>query len=352
MTRAASNDLDYLTTRLHARRSRMAEGERLDDLCRLRTLAELGRSVFPGLEIPAVGDFQRRLAEDLVAEMVACLKHLETEEQDFIAWLPARFQVENAKLLLRGCLSHVPPEMVEPALVRLPASWELPAAGLLAAKSPDDFAAQLPSAGPRHRLQALLAIQREAPPFLLEAAMDAGYFHELLTRNNRLPCGESETVKPMVFQEINLFQFMVVTRGRFHLGLTAEALQPLRVFGGDEMGEWFNGLLSAPDLAAAAKGSRNVVLDTLPPAGHGGSGVSEADVSVIEALAWQRYLRLANSAFRRSHNGVGAVAGYFGVRRLEIANLITLSEGIRLGADAREIRGRMIPRAELGAAYV
>ena len=29
--------------------------------------------------------------------------------------------------------------------------------------------------------------------------------------------------------------------------------------------------------------------------------------------------------------GVGAVAGYFGVRRMEIANLITLSESIRLG---------------------
>ena len=50
--------------------------------------------------------------------------------------------------------------------------------------------------------------------------------------------------------------------------------------------------------------------------------------------------------------GVGAVAGYFGVRRMEIANLITLSESIRLGVDEREIRARLMPRTDLEVAHV
>jgi vacuolar-type H+-ATPase subunit C/Vma6 len=352
MTRASSNDLDYLATRLHARRSRMAEGERLAELCRWRTVAELERAVLPGFATAPAAGFQRRLAQNLADEIFSSLKHLEGEEQDFIAWLLARYQVENAKVLLRGCLNHQSWEMVQPSLVALPASLELSGATLLAAKSPLDFAGLLPAGSARLRLQSLLAGQREPPPLLLEAALDAGYFHELLTRNSRLPAGELEVVKPLVFQEIRLFEFMLVTRGRFYFGLSAAALLRLRVLGGGESGEWFNGLLSAPDLATAAKDSVGVILDGAPVirGDHGETG--DRDISEIESLAWQRYRRLANNAFRRSHNGVGAVAGYFGVRRREIASLTALSEGIRLGLTETEIRERLLPRAGLEAAHV
>jgi vacuolar-type H+-ATPase subunit C/Vma6 len=50
--------------------------------------------------------------------------------------------------------------------------------------------------------------------------------------------------------------------------------------------------------------------------------------------------------------GLGAVIGYAGLRRVETANLITLSEGIRTGMTAEAMRARMIPRTDLEAAYV
>jgi vacuolar-type H+-ATPase subunit C/Vma6 len=46
------------------------------------------------------------------------------------------------------------------------------------------------------------------------------------------------------------------------------------------------------------------------------------------------------------------VIGYAGIRRVEVANLITLSEGIRAGAEAERIRTRLIPRADLESVYV
>ena len=63
-------------------------------------------------------------------------------------------------------------------------------------------------------------------------------------------------------------------------------------------------------------------------------------------------MRLANRAFRRSHMGMGAVVGYTGIRRVEVANLITLSEGIRAGMAAETIRARLLPRAGMEAANV
>ena len=75
------------------------------------------------------------------------------------------------------------------------------------------------------------------------------------------------------------------------------------------------------------------------------------DMAGFEALAWNRFLRLANRAFRHGHISLGAVVGYTGIRRVEVANLITLSEGLRLGLPAERIRGRLVPRTDLEAAY-
>jgi len=65
----------------------------------------------------------------------------------------------------------------------------------------------------------------------------------------------------------------------------------------------------------------------------------------LETLAWRRYYRLANRAFRRCHMGLGAVVAYAAIRRVELANLITLSEGIRQGQPADALRRRLIPAA-------
>ena len=350
MTHAASNDLDYLATRLHARRSRMAEKERLGELCRARSVPELGRAIFPSTEISVTADFQRRLVRDLATEISDCLKHLDSENQEFIAWLLARFQIENAKILLRGFLARTSLETAQSHLVPLPTGLALNATALLAAKSLEEFIALLPSGSPRNRLRAVVTSQRESPSaFILEAALDAGYFQELLARNSRLRSGEPEIIKPLISQEANLFQFLLLVRGKFHFGLTAETLMPLLV--SRRAGGWLHAVLSAPDIPSAAKSVVGIVIDALPAASRT-SERATVEISDIEALAWQRYLRLANLTFRRSHMGIGAVAGYFGVRRMEIANLITLSEGIRLGLGETETRARLLPRTDLEVANV
>ena len=69
MASGARRDLDFLDARLHGRRSRMAEGERLAALCRLPGLAELVRAVAPGADLPAAGDWQRWLQRTLAREI-------------------------------------------------------------------------------------------------------------------------------------------------------------------------------------------------------------------------------------------------------------------------------------------
>lgn len=351
MRRGFSNDLDYLATRLHVRRSRMAEGVRLQELCRLASMADLSRAVFATGDFAGVAEFQRALVRNLVRELSDTLQNLEEEGADLVVWLIERFQVENIKLLLRGYLNRVPWEKLQPHLAALPHNRALPAPALLAAKSLEEFAALLPPGSPAVRLQSFLRNQPEmSSPFLLEAALDCGYFHELLARTNRLPSGEAEVVKPLSNHETNQFKFLLVVRGKFLFGLPAEPLSRLPLPDRSADARWLSAVLSCPDVVSAARLAPDMVVDALPP----GFDVQEPSslICALENLAWRRYLRLANSAFRRSHMDIGAVVGYFGIRRIEVMNLIAVSEGVRARLDGPACWARLLRPADMEVAHV
>jgi len=353
MATVATNDLDYLATRLHARRSRMAEAGWLDAWCRLRAIPELVRAVYPETEFHAMGNFQRRLVQDLIQEVAGCRKHMDEVSQAFLGGLLARFQLENIKILLRGVVNRLSLETLQAHLVFLPADQALNVPALMAAGSVENFAVRLPAGRSRDGLKAMLARHQDEPPlFLLEAALDCGYHQELLARTAPLPKDEQESIRPLVCQEANLFQLLLVVRGKIHHGLAAELLLPLRITGSGVAGDWFKTLLAAADLLAVAKCSLGIALDELPASRSAGETPTTIDPAAVESLGWKRLFRLANRAFRSSHMGLGAVAGYATLRRMEVANLITLSEGIRLGVDAGTIRARLVPRTDLEVAHV
>ena len=356
MARAMTNDLDYLAARLHGRRSRLAEVSRLESLCGLQSLPELSRTVYPDTKFHAVAEFQRGLAQDLVHELFGFLKHLEGPGADLLGWMLARFQVENMKVLVRASTHRTPLETLQEYLLSVPDDLALNVKAMLSAKSLEEFTALLPPGAPRKTLRQALANDPDQPdqprPFFLETALDHGYFQELLDRVERLSGEDKELIKPIILQEVDAFQLMLVVRGKFHYGLAPELLLPLHVRGSGIPSERYSAMLAATDVVTAAGLAVGRAIDALPSAYGSGEAAPMVNPPVLEALAWRRYLRLSNRAFRRSHTGLGAVIGYVGIRRVEVANLITLSEGIRVGAAAERIRARLIPREDLESGYV
>jgi vacuolar-type H+-ATPase subunit C/Vma6 len=353
MIRPTVEGLDFLAARVHGRRSQWAEAGRLENLCRLPDSFELGRAVYPDTEFHALADFQRRLTQDLVGELCGFLKHVEGPGAELLEWMLARFQVENIKMLVRARGHRVPLETPEQYLLSLPHDLALDVPALLAAESWEVFTELLPPGAPRKSLRQVLAVYHDQPrPFFLEAALDRGYFQELLSRTESLSGEDKDLINPIVLQEVDAFHLMLVARGEFHYGLAPELLLPLHVPGSGIPSERFKAMLAATDILAAAGYAVGRAIDALPSAGASGEAVTAVDASALEALAWRRFLRLSNRAFRRSHMGLGAVVGYVGIRRIEVANLITLSEGIRGGAAAERIRARLIPRADLESVYV
>ncbi len=339
-----TSDLDYLTARLHGRKSRLAEAARLDELCRLRSIAELGKEIFPGETFQTATALQRRLIANLITEMSENSAQLAAHESRFLAWNLTRFQIENLKILVRGFLNRTAIEELREQLLPLPTASELNAEEFLAAKTLEAFTDLLPHDSLQESFAKILKSHRDdRSPFFFEAALDRGYFQALIARLDSLASEDRELVAPLVSQEIDTFHLMLAVRGRFIHQLKPESLRPLHIAGTTIPRGLFEAMLGDSDLATISHRVIGRVIDSVPQASEPAS---------LESLAWHRFLRLSNRAFRRSHIGFAAVIGYFGIRRIEISNLITLSEGIRLGLPADSIRARLIPRTRMEAADV
>ncbi|HNX95256.1 MAG TPA: V-type ATPase subunit [Holophaga sp.] len=319
---AIPEDLDFLVARVHGRRGRVAEAERLEALCRLRSQAELARAVFPEAEFLGVSGFQRRLVQDWLKEMETWALGLNPPRSRMIQALADRLRVEDLKLRIRGKAAGLGPDALREHLLSPRAnpapSLDTPSARILGA---EDAVKGAEGAWPR--------------AFLRETTLDRDHFRELLVALRGLDLQDRARIRALVLQEVDHFQLMLVVRGRFLHGLEAEHLRSWHIEGAGITSERFAHMLAAPELSQVVKLAVGFALDALP---------ERCEPSLLEALAWGRFLRLARRAYRQGPMDFGTLVGYAALRRMEVANLITLSEGIRLGIPGEILSARLIPR--------
>lgn len=301
MARVLASDLDFLAARLHGRRARMAEASRLDALCRLRSVQDLAREAFPGEDLAAAREFQRRAVAGLAREIDEILPQVPGRGRDLVRWLRTRHAVEDWK---QGCRAHgdLPDEAGEPP-------WNA-------------------------CREEAIALDGDPPrPFFLEASLDRAWLRGLLDRVGRLPAPDREAVEPLAWQEADRFHVRLVARGRFLYDLDPAVLRALHVAGTRLPARRFASMAGATTLGAAAARAIGRALDE-------GPGDPE-DPASLEARTWTRFRRLADQAFRRDPIGLGVIAGYLALRRVEVACLVTIAEGIALGVSPEGIRARL-----------
>lgn len=330
MSEGPEENLDHLAAWIHGRRSRIADAERLDALCRLGGPEELSRTVLPQEEPLAPGDLQRRLEAGWLREVEALARCVAPRRAAFLEAMGRRLRVEDLKLRVRGLAAGQPPEAVAP---RFPGSAGDPA--LAGSGGLEDLAARL-AGTPFPEL-------RKGPddpalrPFLLETRLDHGYFRGLLDALERLDPGDRRALRPLVHQEADHFHLLLAARGRFLHRIPPEFLLPWHLEGTGIPRERFRRMLSAADLCRAAALAAGRALDPGPLP-------DRLDPAAVDALAWNRYLRLALRLFRQGGMDFGTLAGHLALRRVEVANLATLSEGLRLGMPFEALKARRIPR--------
>ncbi|MFO7903133.1 MAG: V-type ATPase subunit [Pirellulaceae bacterium] len=338
-------DLDFLVARLHGRRQDLAEGDRLDVLCRLRTVAELARAVVPETRCASARDLQHQLVLQTLDELTEFAQQLSGAGSRLMQWLRVRFQMENLKVLARVFARRRSLDVARDNLVSLPADLRLDAEALAAADSVESFAAAVGEPLWRQALRQAAEIYEEEPkPIVLEAALDHAYFGELIQRSRALPRNARQDSLAIARQETDSFHLMLVARGRFTYRLPPEQLAGFHVPGSAISAPRFQRMLAADTMRQVAGEAAGFVVEKVPAisAAEGENG-RDLEPAILESLVWNRYLRLAHRIFRRSHMALGAVVAFAAIRRIELANLITLSEGIRMEIDPETIRSRLIP---------
>jgi hypothetical protein len=138
-------DLDYLVARLHGRRGHLAEGDRLDALCALRSLPDLVRALTPHAVFTSVAEFQQELILDMVQELADFAAQLTGAGSALMAWMRVRVQIENLKVLARAFATGKSGAVARKYLLPLPPDLALDFAALSVADSLESFIAATPS---------------------------------------------------------------------------------------------------------------------------------------------------------------------------------------------------------------
>ena len=330
-----ATDFEYLLARLGGRSALLAEGHRLEALCGLHSPAELGDVLFPGAGLSSAAEIQRRLVADLVGETCEVAAGLTGIRARLAWWLAARYQLTNLKIAVRSLCSGAFAQEARRLLVPLPPALEGFGPEMLEDKTPEMLIATLPLGPLREQLaQAWADHPDRGRPFFLEAALDRAWLKELLARSTAQAAGDRAFATALARQEIAAFDLLLAARGRFFYGLGRAELLALYAGGSRVDQRRFAAMLDAPDVGSLRALAAGTAVDSGPP---------EPDPTALEALTRARRAKLARRALRGGHATFGAVLGYLALRRVEAANLVTVSEGLRLGLPARELVRRMTP---------
>ncbi len=330
-----SGDLDYLQAKVHGLRSKLYEGHRLDDLADLRTVPQLWHRIYPDAEPSDHHDLQRQLLADHVRTLDILRLHLPQGLTGIATWMLRRFQLENIKVLLRARKSRQPLERVQPYLARLPRDFSLPEQAILQADSLADVLLNIPVEEFRKGGQRGAALQAETgDTVFVELGLERAYYQGLLAQQARLPSRHRRAAEALVRHEAAAHTLLCLFRLKLNYDVPYERAQAF--FGSDVIPPFrLERLYSYPVF--------DDMLDRVPreflPREAGDELHAVAD---LERVLWRRLLQMANRQFYRSVDDIGAVLAFFVLKRVELANLIRVIEGVRCGLPPRAIRSGFI----------
>jgi V/A-type H+-transporting ATPase subunit C len=330
-----SGDFDFIQAKAHGLRSRVYEHERLDDLCDLRTLPQLWHRLYSDAEPGDHHDLQRRLLADHVATLDLIRQHLPERLAPLGGWMMRRYQVENLKVLLRAWKAREPLASIRPFLAPLPADLALDPEPFLKVSHVGDFILLVPEDG-------LRAIARKGAPqyalsddtFFIEAALDAGYYAGLLEQQARLPAAHRHGTEGLIRLEVAAYNLLSVFRFKLSYALPYEKVLPF-LLPGIPHAVHLERLYDFPDFRDMLRFIPRTILRA--------EALAEVfTIADLERALWERLLYVANRRFYLSVSDLGGVVALYAIKRVELANLIHVIEGVRYGMAPDAIRRGLI----------
>ena len=319
---------EFLYAKLHGRRSRLYEGDRLRELAAEASLEDLALRLFPQARRADRAEFERQVMASCVAELASLARFLVGARYAFYMRLLGRYPIENLKVLLRLLGSEEDPAG---HLVELPAGLALPVEKLTGAGDARQFLEAIPMSRVRRcALQALPAYEEGGKKAWLEMAFDRGYWLGVRDGLGRLSASERPECARPVRRELDAMRLLATLRAAAVYGLSWDEWRPFVPAGGGRVGEQaLRDIHARPELSYVAERLPGLWATVAP--------MEPQDIGELEEALWRQVVRAADHQFYASSGALGVMVGYFYLKRDEMRHLLGLAQMLRYGKAADEI---------------
>lgn len=328
----------YLNTRVSLYSGRLWTGDQFQALLRTpppdlpQALMEGGLSqladVVPGNDLRSL---EQSIIARLLEETVVLLRPLTGTARAFLIYWTGRFEVSNVKTLLRGKMNGERPAALLNRLIPMGAFGRLNEQELAHAEDVSELLRRL-EAGPyapivRHARRAL---EDSQDPFILDAALDRGYYEGLVRRAQPLEIGAGRPLAQLMAPMIDRINLVWLLRYRFNYNLPPAQVYFLLVSSHYH-------LPSALLRELAALPSPEAVVDALPERLR----LLLADAPPIPDVFARLEQAAADAAHKVLHSGAPALPrafAYLILRERHLRSVRAVLRGRNLGLGTDDIR--------------
>jgi len=326
-------NFEYILTKVRARRARIYEGDAFDRLLVARDLSELAAAL--GIEHTGTTHFilEAALVKRHVEEIQLVTSHLDGAKRRLFDRLLYHYVKENLKVIVRLWANRHTDAEAQAMVADLPEQLALDTARFFSAGSMAELVTLIHDPLVRTAVEKCLGTYEETgTTFFIELAIDAGHFRGLDDACARLGRAHRRGAQQLIHSELTAHDVLTALRARFNYGIPLDRIRPFlvqpRKLGLDKL-EIAGGLADAQALSALLVGPKAAAaLKTIPE---------------LERATWSKIHRLAVTQFRESVADLGALVAFCYLKRVELANLVSLVEGIRLDLNRDENRANLLP---------
>ena len=337
------SNLDFIVAKVRGMRGQIHEGPRLLSLCDVPNIRDLAAVLAPDQPIGDTIGLQRHLTEQHIASLHGLLKVLDGWEAGVFLAMLRRYQAENLKVILRCWAAKADETLLAAYTVDVPGALALPTPDLL--KSPDleTLISRIPVSSLRDgAMQGLGEHEESGRLFFVEAGIDKACFAQLNDAAERAHGAARDAVLQLVRLELDIYNVMLVLRGVFNYSLNFNKLRLLMAPFGKHAG------IGTLEAIRAASDIVNAV--PLVPSGLLGRDEEPQTADDVEAAMWRNMYHTAHRRYYTSVLDFGAVAAFYYIKRIELRNLITISEHLRYGESGAAVCDKLIGLPQAAAA--
>lgn len=336
----------YLNTRVSLFSGRLWQAEDFSSLIRTPDEEMAGALADRGLPQLAAGfdnldhrSLEQRIIAEVLDETKVLIRPLAGAERSFLIYWTERFEVSNVKTLLRGKMTGDRPAALLNRLTPMGAFGRLDVQDLAHAEDVSELLRRL-EAGPYSGIvrQARRAFEESHDPFILDAALDRGYYEGLVHRAQPLENAAGTSFRRLMGPLIDRINLVWLLRYRFNYNLPPAQVYFLLVASRYH-------LSSSRLRELAALGSPEAILNALPiTLLNQMQGVSD-----IPGVFAKMERTAADAADKVLHSGAPAISRAFAfllLRERDLRSVRAVLRGRHLGLSTADINQAMYQSSE------